>query len=221
MRPYSQGLVKIRAFDALSARELLSQAVAADPSFPLAHSELARTWSFLGYDIKAQQEAKKALDGANNLSREKHLVVEARFYETSKDWGKAILKPIRLSSVFSPTISTTACNWQMRRLPGGRGKDALKSLAALEALGVQANHDPRIDLARSEAAASLGDEKTQARYRRARGTRSRRTGCQTPGGSRARPRVPGFGGPWRKRKGKKYLRRSETNLRRRGETAAV
>ena len=42
--------------------ELLSHAVAADPSFPLAHSELARTWSSLGYDSNARQEAKKALD---------------------------------------------------------------------------------------------------------------------------------------------------------------
>src|SRR5208282_5471598 len=55
MRPYSQGLAKIRAFDALSARDLLSSAVAADPSFPLAHSELARTWLSLGYDSNAQQ----------------------------------------------------------------------------------------------------------------------------------------------------------------------
>jgi len=158
MRPYSQGLVKIRAFDALSARDLLSQAVAADPSFPLAHSELARTWSFLGYDIKAQQEAKKALDGANNLSREKHLLVEARFYETSKDWGKAIEAYQTLFSFFPDNLDY---GLQLANVEtaGGRGKDALKSLAALDALGVQAKHDPRIDLARSEAAGSLGDDK--------------------------------------------------------------
>jgi len=74
-----EGLARITAFDPLSARELLSRAVAADPSFPLAHSELARTWSSLGYDANAQREAEKALDGAGHLSREKHLLVEARF----------------------------------------------------------------------------------------------------------------------------------------------
>ena len=60
------------------------------PTFTLAHSELARTWSSLGYDANAQQEAKKAMDEAGNLSREKHLLVEAAFYETSRDWPKAI-----------------------------------------------------------------------------------------------------------------------------------
>jgi len=156
MRPYSQGLLKIRAFDALSARELLSQSVAADPSFPLAHSELARTWSSLGYDSNAQQEAKKALDGAGNLSREKHLLVEARFYETSKDWAKAIEAYQTLFSFFPDNLDF-GLQLASAETAGGRGKDALKSLATLDALGVQTKSDPRIDLARSEAAASLGD----------------------------------------------------------------
>jgi serine/threonine protein kinase/tetratricopeptide (TPR) repeat protein len=158
MRPYSQGLAKIRAFDALSARELLSHAVAADPSFPLAHSELARTWSSLGYDSNAQQEAKKALDGAGNLSREKHLLVEARFYETSKDWGKAIEAYQTLFNFFPDNLDY-GLQLANAETAGGRGKDALKSLAALDALGGQTKENPRIDLARSDAAASLGDHK--------------------------------------------------------------
>jgi tetratricopeptide (TPR) repeat protein len=158
MRPYSQGLARIRAFDALSARELLSHAVAADPSFPLAHSELARTWSSLGYDSNAQQEAKKALDGAGNLSREKHLLVEARFYETSRDWGKAIEAYQTLFSFFPDNLDY-GLQLANAETAGGRGKDALKSLAALDALGAQIKENPRIDLARSDAAASLGDHK--------------------------------------------------------------
>jgi eukaryotic-like serine/threonine-protein kinase len=158
MRPYSQGLAKIRAFDALSARDLLSSAIAADPSFSLAHSELARTWSSLGYDSNAQQEAKKALDGAGNLSREKHLLVEARFYETSRDWAKAIEAYQTLFSFFPDNLEY-GLQLANAETAGGRGKDALKSLAALDALGVQSKENPRIDLARSDAAASLGDHK--------------------------------------------------------------
>jgi len=158
MRPYSQGLLKIRAFDALSAQEFLSYAAAADPSFPLAHSELARTWSSLGYDSKAQQEAKKALDEAGNLSREKHLLVEARFYETSRDWEKAIEAYQTLFSFFPDNLDY-GLQLANAETAGGRGKDALKSLAALDALGLQTKDDPRLDLARSEAAASLGDGK--------------------------------------------------------------
>jgi serine/threonine protein kinase/tetratricopeptide (TPR) repeat protein len=158
MRPYSQGLAKLRAFDALSARELFSHAVTADPSSPLAHSELARTWSSLGYDSNAEQEARKALEGAGNLSREKHLLVEARFYETSRDWGKAIEAYQTLCSFFPDNLEY-GLQLANAETAGGRGKDALRSLAALDALGAQRKDDPRIDLARSDAAASLGDDK--------------------------------------------------------------
>ena len=158
MRPYSQGLAKIRAFDALSAQDLFSHAVAADPSFPLAHSELAKTWSSLGYDSNAQQEAKKALDEAGDLSREKHLLVEARFYETSRDWGKAIEAYQTLFSFFPDNLEY-GLQLANAETAAGRGKDALKSLAALDVLGAQTKDDPRINLARADAATSLGDSK--------------------------------------------------------------
>jgi serine/threonine-protein kinase len=161
MRPYSQGLASTRAFDALSAQTFLSNAVAADPEFPLAHSELARTWSSLGYDVNAQQEAKKALDQAGNLSREKYLLVEARFYETSRDWAKAIEAYQTLFSFFPDNLEY-GLQLANAETAAGRGKDALKSLTALDALRVQTNGDPRINLARSDAAASFGD----ARLRR-------------------------------------------------------
>jgi len=158
IRLYSQGLAKIRAFDALSARDVLSRAVAADPSFPLAHSALARAWSSLGYDANARQESQKALDGAGNLSREKHLLVEARFYETSKDWGKAIEAYQTLFSFF-PDNFEYGLQLANVETAGGRGKDALQGLATLSASGAQSKGDPRIDLARAAAAASLGDDR--------------------------------------------------------------
>ncbi|MGA8149524.1 MAG: protein kinase [Terriglobales bacterium] len=158
MRPYSQGLARIRAFDALAAREFLSQAVAVDPSFPLAHSALARVWLSLGYDSNARQEAKQALDEASNLSREKHLLVEARFYETSKDWEKAIEAYQTLFSFFPDNLQY-GLQLANAETGGGRGKDALKSLAALDDLGAQIRSDPQIDLGRTDAAAALGDDK--------------------------------------------------------------
>jgi eukaryotic-like serine/threonine-protein kinase len=154
VRAYSQGLGKMRAFDALSAREFLSHAVNADPSFPLAHSAIAKVWSSLGYDSNARQEAKKALDDAGNLSREKHLLVEARFYETNKDWEKAIEAYQTLCSFFPDNLEY-GLQLANAETAGGRGKDALQSLAAL---AVQTRDDPRIDVARSDAAASLGDD---------------------------------------------------------------
>jgi tetratricopeptide (TPR) repeat protein len=158
MRLYSQGLASTMSFDALSAQAFLSNAVAIDPGFPLAHSELARTWSSLGYDANAQQEAKKALDQAGNLSREKHLLVEARFYETSRDWAKAIEAYQTLFSFFPDNLEY-GLQLANAETAAGRGKDALKSLTALDALRVQTKDDPRINIARSDAAASLGDSK--------------------------------------------------------------
>ena len=128
------------------------------PRFTLAHSELARTWSSLGYDANAQQQAKKAMDEAGNLSREKHLLVEARFYETSRDWPKAIEAYQTLFSFFPDNVEY-GLQLANAETAAGRGKDALKSLTALDALKTQTRTDPRINLARSDAAASLGDSK--------------------------------------------------------------
>lgn len=156
LRPYAQGLASIRAFDDLSAREFLNHAVAAEPSFPLAYSELARTSSSLGYDSDAQHAAKKALEEAGDLSREKHLLIEARFYETSREWAKAIEAYQTLFDFFPDNLEY-GLQLANAETAGGRGKEAINSLAALDALGPQTKDNPRISLARADAAASLGD----------------------------------------------------------------
>src|SRR5205814_1764361 len=61
-RFYSEGLSKLRLFDSLGALQLLQDAVARDPTFPLAYSALAEAWSGLGYDEKAKENAKRAFD---------------------------------------------------------------------------------------------------------------------------------------------------------------
>ena len=158
MRFYAQGLARIRAFDALTARELLRRSVAADPAFPLAHSALAGVWAALGYDFNARQEARKALDEARSLSREKHLLVEAGLYETNKDWAKAIEADQTLFSFFPDNLEY-GLRLANVETASGRGKDALNTLASLATLGSQEMTDPRIDIGRADAAASLGDDK--------------------------------------------------------------
>src|SRR5207302_1445990 len=78
-RLYAEGLAKLQVFDALAARDLLEKAIAADPSHALSHSALAQSWAALGYDAKAQQEAKNALDLSGELSREERLSIEGRY----------------------------------------------------------------------------------------------------------------------------------------------
>jgi eukaryotic-like serine/threonine-protein kinase len=78
-RLYSEGLARLRASDALAARDLLRQAIAADTKYSLSHSALAEAWSRLGYDKKAQEEARQAYELAANLSPEEKLVVKGRY----------------------------------------------------------------------------------------------------------------------------------------------
>lgn len=157
IRLYSQGLAKLRSFDALSAQSLLSRAVAADPHYPLAHSALATVWLTLGYDSKAQQEAKLALDASDKLSREDHLQVEALYYETSKNWPKAVETYSNLSNLF-PDDLEYGLALARAQSSAGKGKDALNTLAALARVIARAKDDPRIDLAISEAAGSMEDD---------------------------------------------------------------
>ncbi len=153
---FSEGLAKLRVFDTLAARNLLLKAVAAEPEYALSHAALASAWEQLGYDEKAQAEAKKAYDLSSSLSRAERLLVEARYRETSRDWGKAIEIYRALFDFFPDNLDygLALTNSQLR---SNRWKDALATIEALRALPAPLRDDPRIDLAENDATRSLGD----------------------------------------------------------------
>jgi serine/threonine protein kinase len=84
-RFYSEGLARLRSFDAEGARHLLERAIDAEPGFPLAHSALATAWKELRYDDNAKNEAKRAFELSAALPREERLSVEAGYRETISD----------------------------------------------------------------------------------------------------------------------------------------
>jgi TolB-like protein len=88
-RQYSEGLSRLRQFDARGARAYFERAIAIDPKYPLAHSALAQTLWTLGYENDARAAAKRALDLATNLEREQRLDIEGRFYEYTQQWERA------------------------------------------------------------------------------------------------------------------------------------
>ena len=135
MQLYSQGLIKFRTFDSLTARDLLARAVAADPSYPFAHSALALAWQALGYDNETKEEAKRALDLAARLSREDHLMLEARYYEAGKNWAKAI-DTYRILVNFFPDSLDYGIGLARAQSSSGKGKEALSTLGALGASDV-------------------------------------------------------------------------------------
>ncbi|MGC2183320.1 MAG: protein kinase [Terriglobales bacterium] len=158
MRFYAEGLDKLRVFDALSARDLLNRAAEADPSYPLVHSALARAWMSLGYNQNAIDEAKKALDLAGKLSREDHALIEARYYEATKNWEKAIETYRSLFSFFPDSLEY-GLYLANAQVGGERANDALTTIAQLRGLSREAKEDPRIDLAEAEAAYLLSDNR--------------------------------------------------------------
>lgn len=158
MRLYSEGLAKLRTFDALAARDLLTRAVSSDPAYPFAHAELAKAWMALGYKEKALQEAKKALELSGKLSPKDHSLVEAGYYEVNKDWDKAI-EVYRTLSSSSPDSIEYGLALANAQIAGEHGSEALKSIARLRGLSAEAKEDPRIDMAEVWADYSLSDNK--------------------------------------------------------------
>jgi eukaryotic-like serine/threonine-protein kinase len=159
-RLYSEGLARLRVFDAPGARNLLEQAIASDPKFALAHSALAECWSRLGYDKNAQSEARQAYDLSTNLSREEKLLVEGRYRDIDHQYGKAIDVYRTLFMQFPDNIDygLKLASVQVR---GGQAHDAMETIESLRKLPAPASEDPRIDLEESEAGYALSDYKQQ------------------------------------------------------------
>jgi len=157
-RLYSEGLEHLRVFNALTARDLLQQAVAAEPGFALSHSALAWAWARLGYDELARSEARKAFELSSNLPRADRLLVEARYHEMSGEWTKAI-DIYRALFEFFPDSLDYGLALSNAQFNGGRGQDALNTISQLQHLPPPLCDDPRIDLMEARSAESLGDFK--------------------------------------------------------------
>ena len=155
-RLYSEGLAKLRVFDALAARDLLVQAVKADPKYPLAHSALSTAWSGLGYVTNAQQEAQRALDLSSTLSSEERLSVEGLYHETAHEWPKA-METYRTLWITYPDNLDYGLRLASTQTLGGHATDALTTVAELRQLPSAARNDPRVDIAEDIAAEKLGD----------------------------------------------------------------
>jgi len=153
---FSEGLAKLRVFDTLAARDLLRKAVETEPQYALSHAALASAWEQLGYDEKAQSEAKKAFNLSSNLSRAERLLVEGRYRETSRDWGKAI-EIYRALFEFYPDNLDYGLALTNSELMSNKWPEALATIDSLRALPAPLRDDPRIDLAENDAARSLGD----------------------------------------------------------------
>jgi DNA-binding winged helix-turn-helix (wHTH) protein/tetratricopeptide (TPR) repeat protein len=150
---YARGLVKLRDFDALAAKDLLEQAAKADPKFSLVHAMLARAWSQLGYEQKRKEEAKKAFDLSIDLPRIGKMQVEGDYYESLGNHEKAASTYGALFELFPDSVEF---GLQLVSAQGmaGHSNQAMEAIARLRRLPAPASLDPRIDIAESRVAAT-------------------------------------------------------------------
>ena len=175
-RAYAEGLDKLRVFNAPAGRNLLLEAVAAEPDFALAHAALASAWAQLGYDDRARVEAHKAVALSGKLSRTQQLQVQAQYSEMSGDWTKA-LHIYRALLEFYPDSLEYGLALAHAQVRAGRGVDALRTIASLRNLPEPLRDDPRIDLAEDEAAETLGNYKEDLAAARRAAAKAQQSGA--------------------------------------------
>ena len=144
-RLYAEGLERLRLFDALGARGPLEKARALDPKHAFTRAALADVWAMLGYDAKAQEEAKNAMDLSAALSRQERLSIEGRYREATTEWDEAA-EIYKTLFEFFPDSLDYGLRLASVLESGGKGKESLATLDALRRLPPPAGRDPRIDL---------------------------------------------------------------------------
>ncbi|MFL6193956.1 MAG: tetratricopeptide repeat protein [Thermoanaerobaculia bacterium] len=173
-RLYAEGLARLHDFDPPGALALLQRAAEADPESAVIHSALSRNWWVLGYDRRAADEGRLALNLAGSLSREERLLAEARLHQAAKQWQKAS-EAYRSLWTFYPDDIEYGLQLVDTLTFGGRGNEAKPILADLRTLPRPTGDDPRIDLAEAKNARRLSDlegEKRAAEVAVAKGRRS-------------------------------------------------
>ncbi len=159
-RLYSQGLQKLRMLDVLTARDLLEKAAALAPDHAPTHSALAASWAALGYDSKAKEQAKLALDLSPRFSREERLLIEGRAHELLSEPSQAVASYRSLWESFPDNIDYGVFLIRAQ-VAAGHANEAEKTLADLRKLTVSDVDGARIDLAEVGIAASVSDYKRQ------------------------------------------------------------
>ncbi len=159
-RLYSEGLEKLRLFDAMAARTLLEKATTLDPNHAPTRSALAEAWAALGYDEKAREQAKRALDLSSSFSREERLLIEGRYHDLTKDWAAAA-SSYRTLWEFFPDRVDYGLRFVRAQIRNDQANDAIGTLAELRKLPLSKGEAARVDLAEATVATARTDFKLQ------------------------------------------------------------
>jgi len=160
LKYFSAAREKLRNFEVLAATKLLEKSISADPDFAQAHSLLAEAWSDLGYDSRAEEESKKALDLTGKMSTESRGIISGRYFEMSRNWNKAIEQYSSLWTLFSddPEYGLLLARAQ---IGAGKASAALTTLSQLSNRALPLGPLAQIDLLRAEAQQFLANYREQ------------------------------------------------------------
>ncbi|MGA2813252.1 MAG: protein kinase [Candidatus Acidiferrum sp.] len=160
---FAEAREKLRAFDFKDAIKLLQSSVDADPKFVKARVALAGAWSDLGFEAKAQEEAKKALDLSSTMSAESKGLVTGRYFETLHDWPKAMEQYSSLWTLY-PDEPEYGLLLARSQTSGGKAAQALTTLEQVRKLKLGEQLEAQVDLAESDAQESVSnfDKQMQA-----------------------------------------------------------
>jgi eukaryotic-like serine/threonine-protein kinase len=160
-RLYGEGIDLLQRLDAQAARDRFRRVIELEGAFPLAHSALAEVWQRLGYDRRAEEEAKRARDLSSRLSAAERQLVETRYLQVAHRWEPAIAGYRRLWGAHPGEIEYGLGLAEVERA-AGRAGDALATVATMRRrLPAAAAADPRLDLAEAAAAGAISDYKRQ------------------------------------------------------------
>jgi eukaryotic-like serine/threonine-protein kinase len=174
-RLFALGLARLRAFDPPGALGPLQKAAAVDPGSAPIRCALSRTWSALGSDARAVDEAARAVALSQPLERQQRLEIEGRYFVTRREWGRASEIYRSLSSFFPDDVEY-GLELVATLTSAGRNGEAAAAVAALRKLSSPAGDDPRIDLAEAKNARQLSDYAAQKRAAEAAARKGRRSG---------------------------------------------
>ncbi len=90
LKAYDEGTQLARAGQFTQAVTKLEEATADDPTFAMAFSKLAQTYAAMGYDDKADQASRRAVELSDNLPAQDRFLIAANHASLTHDTAKAI-----------------------------------------------------------------------------------------------------------------------------------
>lgn len=99
LRAYDEGLQLARSGKNMQAMAQFEDATTQDPGFAMAYSKLAQTYAALGYDDKAEQASRRAVELSDNLPERERFLIQANHAGILHDNAKAIAAYEQLAKV--------------------------------------------------------------------------------------------------------------------------